>query len=229
VSGVVLVVGLAAAAAVALVDTAPLRALAVAVAMVVLLIAPGTWAVQTLGHATSGTFPAGGPAATAGGFGGPDGFGARGGTGTPPGGLAQGGTSTTGTAPGGFGGGMFGGDTQSLSAAVTYAKAHGGGTIAVSSQSGAAGQLIADGADIAAIGGFSGRESQVSVDWLADAVEQGRIRWVLTEGANGLQQDGRVGATEVMAVAAQVGDPVSSVSGLVDLQGTADALRAAAA
>jgi 4-amino-4-deoxy-L-arabinose transferase-like glycosyltransferase len=229
VSGVVLVVGLAAAAAVALVDTAPLRALAVAVAMAVLLIAPGTWAVQTLGHATSGTFPAGGPAATAGGFGGPDGFGARGGTGTAPGGLAQGGTSTTGIAPGGFGGGMFGGDTQSLSAAVTYAKAHGGGTIAVSSQSGAAGQLIADGADIAAIGGFSGRESQVSVDWLADAVEQGRIRWVLTEGANGLQQDGRVGATEVMAVAAQVGDPVSSVSGLVDLQGTADALRAAAA
>jgi 4-amino-4-deoxy-L-arabinose transferase-like glycosyltransferase len=229
VSGVVLVVGLAAAAAVALVDTAPLRALAVAVAMAVLLIAPGTWAVQTLGHAMSGTFPAGGPAATAGGFGGPDGFGARGGTGTPPGGLAQGGTSTTGTAPGGFGGGMFGGDTQSQSAAVTYAKAHGGGTIAVSSQSGAAGQLIADGADIAAIGGFSGRESQVSVDWLADAVEQGRIRWVLTEGANGLQQDGRVGATEVMAVAAQVGDPVSSVSGLVDLQGTADALRAAAA
>jgi hypothetical protein len=31
-----------------------------------------------------------------------------------------------------------------------------------------------------------------------------------------------------MAVAAEVGDPVASVSGLVDLQGKADALRAAA-
>ena len=33
-----------------------------------LLLAPAAWAVQTLGHATSGTFPAGGPASA--GFGG---------------------------------------------------------------------------------------------------------------------------------------------------------------
>ena len=45
----------------------------------------------------------------------------------------------------------------------------------------------------------------------------------------GLPQDGRVGASQVLAVAAEVGKPVSSVSGLVDLQGTAAALRAAAA
>ena len=43
----------------------------------------------------------------------------------------------------------------------------------MSSQSGAAGSLITSGADVAAIGGFSGRESQVTVEWLADAVEHG--------------------------------------------------------
>ncbi len=96
----------------------------------------------------------------------------------------------------------------------------------MSSQSGAAGQLIAGGADVAAIGGFSGRESEVSVAWLAEAVEDGRIRYVLTSGdQGGMPQDGRVGATSVMAVAAAVGAPVDSVSGLYDLQGLAGALR----
>ena len=124
------------------------RKLAAIAAIAALLAAPAAWSAQTLGHAASGTFPAGGPATT--GFGGrrrrrpvrrrqPD-----------P--LRRG----------------------------RLRRANGGGTIAVSSQSGAAGQLIASGADVAAIGGFSGRESEVSVAWLADAVEQGRIRYVLT-------------------------------------------------
>ena len=70
----------------------------------------------------------------------------------------------------------------------------------MSSQSGAAGQLISSGADVAALGGFSGQESQVSIDWLANAVEQGRIRWVLTDGSGGgMVQDGRIGSSEVMA------------------------------
>ena len=38
------------------------RAYIVAAAMAVLLITPASWSAQTLGHATSGTFPAGGPA-----------------------------------------------------------------------------------------------------------------------------------------------------------------------
>jgi hypothetical protein len=97
-----------------------------AAVMAVLLIAPASWSVQTLGHATSGTFPAGGPAATA--FAG--------------------------------GGNPFGGEGSSLADAVAYVQANGGGTIAVFSQSGAAGQLITDGADVAAIGGFSGREAR---------------------------------------------------------------------
>ena len=128
--------------------------------------------VQTLGHATSGTFPAGGPATT-----------------------GQFGAGPAGGAPTGGGGGPFGGDTSSLADAVAYADANGGGTIAVSSQSGAAGQLITDGADVAAIGGFSGRESAVSLQWLAQAVEDGRIRYVLTDGGQGLPDDGRVGSS----------------------------------
>jgi 4-amino-4-deoxy-L-arabinose transferase-like glycosyltransferase len=163
------------------------RRLAVAAVTATLLIAPATWSVQTLGHATSGTFPAGGPATT-GQFGG-----------GPPG---------------------FGGDTSSLAEAVAYAQANGGGTIAVSSQSGAAGQLITAGADVAAIGGFSGRESEVSLEWLAQAVKDGRIRYVLTDGANGPPNDGRTGSSEVMAAVQEVGTP-TGVEGLYDVSGLA--------
>jgi len=175
------------------------RAAVVAAAIAVLLIAPASWSFQTLGHATSGTFPAGGPATTGMGFGG--------------------------------GGGPGGGESSSLTAARAYALANGGGTIAVASQNGSASTLITDGAtDIAAIGGFSGRESQVTIAWLADAVESGQIRWVVTDsgGFGGMANDGRVGATEVMAAVQQVGKEVSSVSGMYDLAGQADALRALA-
>ncbi len=52
------------------------RAVVVAVAIAALLAAPSAWAVQTVGHATSSTFPAGGPAsASVGGPGGGGGFG----------------------------------------------------------------------------------------------------------------------------------------------------------
>ena len=139
------------------------------------------------------------------------------------------GYATSGTFPAGgpatSSGAPFGGDTASLSAAIAYVDANGGGTIAVASQSGAAGSLIASGADVAALGGFSGRESQVSTAWLADAVEDGRIRWVVTSAAGGMGNDGRIGASEVMAAVEAVGTPVAEVDGLYDLQGTADALR----
>lgn len=69
----------------------------------------------------------------------------------------------------------------------------------------------------------------MTVDWLADAVEDGRIRYVLADSGDGggMGQDGRIGATEVMAVAAAVGVAVDSVNGLYDLQGQAGALRGA--
>jgi hypothetical protein len=98
----------------------------------------------------------------------------------------------------------------------------------VSSQTGASNAIIVSGADVAGLGGFSGRESEVSLSWLADAVRSGEIRWVLTTGGGGFGgADGRVGATTVMAAVEQAGRPVSSVSGLYDLSGRADALLAA--
>jgi hypothetical protein len=205
--------GVAAAVGLAIVLAPKARALVVAGAIALLLLAPGAWAAQTLGHATNGTFPAGGPATTAS-AGGPGG-----GMGGPPtGATGQGG-------PGTQGGGMFGGDSTTLTEAIAYAKANGGGAIAVASQSGAAGSLIASGADVVAIGGFSGRESQVTTDWLADAVASGKIRYVLTTGGGGLPNDGRTGADDVLAAVEAVGKPVSSVDGLYDLHGLADALR----
>jgi 4-amino-4-deoxy-L-arabinose transferase-like glycosyltransferase len=198
--------GVLAAVGLAVVLAPRTRAYVVAGAIALLLLAPGAWAAQTLGHATSGTFPAGGPATTA--FAG----GPGGGMGAPP--------------AGGNGGGMFGGDSGSLSDAIAYAQEHGGGAIAVASQSGAASSLISSGANVVAIGGFSGRESQVTTEWLADAVESGQIRYVLTSGAGGLPNDGRTGADDAMAAVEAVGKQVSSVDGLYDLQGLADALRA---
>jgi len=218
------------------------RAIAVATALGFLLIAPGAWAVQTLGHATSSTFPAGGPASAGGmGMGGsggpgngarPPGRGMRGGQGLPGGAPPTGAGAQAGGGTGGppamaGGGGMFGGNTQELTAALAYAKAHGGGTVAVSSQSGAAGSLIASGANVAAIGGFSGQESQVTPAWLADRVDAGEIRWVLTSSGGGMGQDSRVGSKDVMSAVQSTCKAVSGVSGLYDCQGSTAALRAA--
>jgi 4-amino-4-deoxy-L-arabinose transferase-like glycosyltransferase len=125
---------------------------------------------------------------------------------------------------------MFGGN-QNLTQALAYANAHGGGTIGVSSQTGAATTIISSGADVAGLGGFSGRESAVSTSWLAQAVRDGRIRYVLTDGSaggsggGGMRNDGRVGSSTVMAAVQKVGAK-TSVSGLYDLQGKADALAA---
>jgi 4-amino-4-deoxy-L-arabinose transferase-like glycosyltransferase len=206
--------GAVAAVALGAVELRRARIAAFAAALGLLLIAPATWAVQTLGHATNGTFPAGGPAATqTGGFGG---------AGAPSGRFAGRG--------GGGAGGMFGGDTQSLSAALRYAAAHGGGSVAVSSQEGAAPSIISSGADVVALGGFSGRESEVTVSWLAAAVRAGTIRWVLVDsgGNAGPGNDGRVGAQAVMTAVTQTCKRVPSVDGLYDCEGMASALTAAA-
>ena len=70
----IMVTGIAAVAAMVAASSRRARMVALGVAMAGLLAAPATWAAQTLGHATNGTFPAGGPANVAGGgFGGPGG------------------------------------------------------------------------------------------------------------------------------------------------------------
>jgi 4-amino-4-deoxy-L-arabinose transferase-like glycosyltransferase len=308
-----IVAGLGGAAVLAAQVPAKVRGIALAVALGALLIAPASWATQTLGHATSSTFPAGGPASQGmGGGGGPGGGGGmRGGPGggfggganggappqlpagtgsgssasgqaapsagssasgqaapsagssasgqaapsagssasgqvapsagssasgqaAPPAGFSLGGGNTTnntqgagGQAAGPGGGGMFGGNAN-LTEALAYAKSHGGGTIGVSSQQGASDTIIRSGADVAALGGFSGRESEVSATWLAQAVKDGRIRYVLTDGTGGgMGNDSRVGSSALMAVVQKVGKE-TSVSGLYDLQGQAAAIAAAA-
>ncbi len=234
-----LVIGVAGACAVLLAMTlAPrLRLAIVGVALAALLAAPATWAAETLGHATSGTFPAGGPAsAAAGATGGRGGFGAPGGglvsrggagagaglrfSGPPAGGGipggpgaataggagARGGGGAGGAASAGGGGPGFGADTATLQAAVRYAQAHGGGTIGVSSQSSAAAAILSSNADVAGLGGFSGRESTVSAAWLAEQVRDGRLRWVLVDQSQGtrLPGDTRTGSEAAMTIVAKV-------------------------
>jgi 4-amino-4-deoxy-L-arabinose transferase-like glycosyltransferase len=230
-------------------DANRLRALVLALAFGVLLIGPAIWSVDTLGHPTSGTFPAGGPETSM--TGGPGGApsGASGGTGFRlgggPGGLnTEGGTSGMGgsmggTTGGGFGGppsggtegmpsgempsgtggaqmggetgaegfagpggppslgagiggGMFGG--EDLTSVLEYTEANGGGTVAVGSQSGAASSIIESGAEVAGIGGFSGKESSVSVSWLREEIAAGSIRWILTGGGMAGGPGGATGA-----------------------------------
>jgi 4-amino-4-deoxy-L-arabinose transferase-like glycosyltransferase len=254
----VIVAGLGGAVVLAAQVPAKVRGIALAVALGALLIAPASWATQTLGHATSSTFPAGGPASQdmgggpggmrggpgGGGFGGANGGALPqlpGGTGTgssssgqaaPPAGFSLGGgagnTTNNAQGAGGPGGGMFGGNAN-LTEALAYAKANGGGTIGVSSQQGASDAIIQSGSDVAALGGFSGRESEVSATWLAQAIADGHIRYVLTDGtSNGMGNDSRVGSSALMAAVQKVGKE-TSVSGLYDLQGQAAAIAAAAA
>jgi 4-amino-4-deoxy-L-arabinose transferase-like glycosyltransferase len=221
------------------------RLVALAAVLVALLLAPAVWSVDTLGYATSGTFPSGGPASAAlsarpralgGPFtrpggparlpGGPPLFGASGAPGAgsggppPPGALSaapagppaaqppglsrRGGPFALGGGPGPAGGSF--GDGRSIDTVLGYVRGHGGGTIAVASQSSAAAAIIAENADVAGIGGFSGRESEVSISWLAQEVGSGKIRWVLAEptiGFGGAPGDSRVGAKPAMAAVAR--------------------------
>jgi 4-amino-4-deoxy-L-arabinose transferase-like glycosyltransferase len=295
---VLIVVGLLAAVALVAFSARRIRLASLGAALAVLLIAPSVWAFDTLGHATSGTFPAGGPASLnsggPGGFGGggPGGraFAGRGGgalpgvTGTPslfgPGGAGSSqaatgaqaggaGQSTAGGLPGGappagfaggasgstlggfagrgragagggvFGGGGFGGGASSLKSVESYVSAHGGGTIAVSSQSTAASAILAGDENVAGIGGFSGRESDVSVSWLAQEVGSGKIQWVLAETQGGagarLPGDSRAGSKAAMAAVAKAcervtlsssgsGEAATSGGSLYDCAGHAAAL-----
>jgi 4-amino-4-deoxy-L-arabinose transferase-like glycosyltransferase len=145
----------------------------------------------------------------------------------------------------GRGGGRLGGpfgDDRSIAAVLTYVTAHGGGTIAVSSQSSAAAAIIDKNANVAGIGGFSGRESDVTLSWLAQEVRSGGIRWVLGErnaDRSGVPGDTRVGAKPAMSAVASACLPVPlaavgsstrtgvTSSTLFDCRGRAAALVAA--
>ena len=133
---------------------------------------------------------------------------------------------------------------------LAYVKQHGGGTIAVASQSNAASSIVAGNTNVAGIGGFSGRESDVSASWLAQEVRSGKIRWVLYEQSSGgpgggVRGDTRTGAKTAMAAVARACEAVtlsSSAAGassagngsgaagtLYDCAGRATALESAGA
>jgi 4-amino-4-deoxy-L-arabinose transferase-like glycosyltransferase len=223
------------------------RALALALAVGGLLVAPSVWAIDTVGYATNSTFPAGGPAkdnsallsvsraflaagpaggrqlgftAGAPGAGPPAGApSARSGvsslfsqpqSGAGPPNLNNNGDPSLGSQPNTFTGG-FGGThapkvrDPSLRTVIAFVRTHGGGTLAVSSQSNAANAILAQNARVAGLGGWSGRESEPTVGWLAQEVLDGRIRWVYNQGRGnfGAPDDNRAGSTPVLNAAAQ--------------------------
>jgi hypothetical protein len=153
---------------------------------------------------------------------------------------------------------MFGGDLSTVKAASRYAASHGGGIVAVESQSSAAAAIVDGRRNVAGIGGFSGRESTVSASWLAMEVRAGRLRWILADtgglgggfGLGGLASSGsaitsvpgrggpgfsdrRPGSMRVFQVAGKVGRKVTITAGgqtvtMYDLKGKAAAILAAA-
>ena len=230
------------------------RALAASLGVCVLLVGPAIWAVDTLAYETTSTFPSGGPqtltstssASNAfGGFGLPGGRAFVGGRGAPGASGARGGGFPQ------FGGGGFGAGNSSLTAIVQYVDAHGGGTIAVSSQSSVATLIISSDAHVAGIGGFTGQESDPSIAWLASEVAANHIRWVLDNGSGALRFTGggggapslfgggsrfgpaargiggRPGASAALGAAARACTAVQISAGtLYDCAGRAAALRA---
>ena len=111
-----------------------------------------------------------------------------------------------------------------IARALRYVSSHGGGTLAVSRQSRAARAILTSGANIAGVGGFSGRESDMSVGSFAGAVARGQIRWVLISGPR-LGRSGRTGSATVMAAVERVGVR-TPVTLLYSVGGRAAALRA---
>jgi hypothetical protein len=132
---------------------------------------------------------------------------------------------------------MFGGDSAALNAAIAYAKAHGGGTVGVASQSSAAAAIVSSDANVAGLGGFSGRESSVTAAWVAMEVRQGHLRWVIVNGNQSFRVPGdtRTGSQTAMNAVARgckaVTVRTSSGTSLTmyDCQGHSAAILAAAA
>jgi 4-amino-4-deoxy-L-arabinose transferase-like glycosyltransferase len=120
-------IGACAVAAVALVLASSRRArlIAAGVGLGALLLAPSVWAVDTLGHVTSGTFPEGGPAnvQTAGGRGALGRFGARAGAGR----LGAPGTGSATSARGAGGVQLFGVGVAQASLRLGLSSGHGAG------------------------------------------------------------------------------------------------------
>jgi 4-amino-4-deoxy-L-arabinose transferase-like glycosyltransferase len=183
-AGVLPVAAAVAAALLAAARGVRAHAAVLALAFAGLLAAPTAWAVETLDHPTSKTFPAGGPVAA-------DVVGS-------PGVRRLAADRARGLRPRLSPTARRIKDAHELSAAVRYVRRHGGGTIGVRSQEDAAWPIIRSDARVAGLGGFSGVESELRVPWFASAVRAGRVRWVLVNGRVRIVRGRRIGAARVL-------------------------------
>src|SRR4051812_8356585 len=140
---VLIVGGIAAAVALAVGTAARIRNAVLVAALGLLIWAPATWAFDTLGHATSGTFPSGGPVSATTSFGGPGGGGGRF-SGGPPGAMQSGGSSSgsgsaSGSAQGGFPGAPPTGTQSGSSSGSATGGSSSGSTSSGSTQGGPGG------------------------------------------------------------------------------------------
>ncbi len=130
-------------------------AAALAVAFAGFLAAPAAWAQSTLLTPVSGVFPGAGPN-----------FESRG---------------------AGFANALGGGGAGDIDAALAYAEAHRAGTrfaLVVSSEEEAADSVVA-GKRVAAMGGFTGRETVLAPSYLAQLLASGEARYFLLGGSGG--------------------------------------------
>ncbi len=236
---------------------------ALAIGVGALLLPAAVWSATVTGQAGNGTLPSANVAGASDGFGRPgNGQAAR-----PdfqnaaPFGRADGGrqgqfaspppAGFDGRAPqdgaqGGIRGGPGGGRGSVDQDLLAYLEANRGDAtylVAVESSMQASSTIIATGEPVMAMGGFNGSDPALSVEQLAELVEQGKLRFVMLSGAGGGGAIGGRGGpggngggnTATIQAIEQVGKVVdssqyggSSAGGtLYDLQGLADALRQA--
>jgi 4-amino-4-deoxy-L-arabinose transferase-like glycosyltransferase len=176
---------------------------AVVVALGALLVAPAAWARSTHEAAVNGVFPGAGPSFVSGLAGG-------GGFGGPP--------------AGGFGGG----GASSLDEALAYVTRHGATArfpLIVASEQEAAPSIVA-GRNVAAMAGFTGRETVLTPEYLADLVERGEARWfLLGEGGFGFRGGNDAVALIESACTPATGWSSSASGSLYDCAGAADRIR----
>jgi len=233
-------------------------AAALGIAVAGLLAAPAAWSATTLKAAVNGVFPGAGPnfvtgltRAATGGFafagggrpgGAPaQGFGGGAG-GTPPQGFGGGGGGfappARGAAPGGGTGGGFGSQTTAdVTRALTYFVSHGAADrfgLIVSSEQEAAPYVIA-GKPVAAMGGFTGRETVLTHAFLSSLIRSGEARYFLLGGSSGAGPGGSSNAAastiesicKAVPSSAWAGTTGSSGATLYDCAGKADAIASA--
>jgi hypothetical protein len=87
--------------------------------------------------------------------------------------------------------------------------------VGVESQSSAASAILSENADVAGLGGFSGRESSVSAAWIATEIRSGRLRWIVVDSSQTqrLPGDTRRGSESAFAAVRRACRAVSISSG----------------